>query len=108
MRKKNKVWKKAVAHAPSSEPEPYLVLWLTEDGKAACALDLDTFSQPGVWGVVLADAVEHVVNAYAQQGADPEVVRREVLEFFRKEVENPTDTVVGEIVGGGTAVGDES
>ena len=80
--------------------QPFLMLWTEEKGRSACMLDIGVFSDPGVWGVVLADAVEHVANAFSQQGEDRDAVRQRVLEFFHKEIANPTDTVTGGIAQG--------
>ena len=85
----------------STEPKkPYLMLWLDDDGKACCMLDVETFSEPGIWGVVLADVVEHVSNAYSQRGMDRDAVRDAVIQLFTMEVDQPTDTVTGGIVRG--------
>jgi hypothetical protein len=85
----------------TAEPKkPYLMLWLDEEGKGCCMLDVETFSEPGIWGVVLADVVEHVSNAYSQRGMDRDAVRDAVIQLFTMEVDQPTDTVTGGIVRG--------
>lgn len=71
---------------------PVLFCQLDEDtGGVIVALDTHAFSAPAVWGIVLADLVQHVANAYAQDGMAASAVLREVREVVLRELEKPTD-----------------
>lgn len=71
---------------------PVLLCQLDEEtGNVVVALDIHAFSMPGVWGIVLADLVQHVANAYAQDGMVGSAVLREVREVVLREFERPTD-----------------
>ena len=71
---------------------PVLLCQLDEDtGGIVVALDNHAFSTPGVWGIVIADLVQHIANAYAQDGMVGSAVLREVREVVLRELERPTD-----------------
>lgn len=71
---------------------PVLLCQLDEDtGGVVVAMDIQAFSAPGVWGVVIADLVQHVANAYAQEGMAPTEVLREVRSIVLRELTAPTD-----------------
>ena len=71
---------------------PVQLCQLDEDtGGIVVALDNRAFSAPGVWGIVLADLVQHIANAYAQDGMVGSAVLREVREVVLRELNRPTD-----------------
>ena len=50
------------------------------------------YDDPGVFGVILADIVSHVANAYTDSGFDPVRARNRILEVLGDELDFPTDT----------------
>lgn len=72
--------------------EPILMVLRHEerDGNLT-VIDPSSYEHPGAWGVVLADCVQHIVNAYTAQGYSSSSVRDAVLHFFNAELRNPTD-----------------
>lgn len=55
------------------------------------ALDNTAFELPAAWGIVIADLVQHVANAYQQDGYAGRAVLDEVRAIVRAELERPTD-----------------
>ena len=54
-------------------------------------MNLDEFETPGIWGIVVADVVKHLVNAYTGRGFAPQAVHAEIVHFLMVELENPSD-----------------
>jgi hypothetical protein len=50
------------------------------------------YDDPGVFGVILADIVSHIANAYTDNGFDPVRARNRVLAVLGDELDFPTDT----------------
>lgn len=50
-----------------------------------------TFSDPGAWGIVLADLANHVANAYSHEGIDRDTALSRLKAAFDAEWNNPTD-----------------
>jgi hypothetical protein len=71
--------------------EPILVMRRHADGAISNAIAVETFEQPGVWGIVLADCVQHLVNAYTSMGYESQSVRSHILDTLQREIEQPTD-----------------
>jgi hypothetical protein len=53
-----------------------------------------TWTDEGVWGLVLVDIARHVAQAYAAEGRDPKEVLAPVLELWAAEWAAPTDDPV--------------
>ena len=73
------------------EGRPFLVMRRHDEGHVSNAINVDEFEHPGVWGVVLADCVQHLVNAYVSQGMDAPSVRTAILSALMDELEEPTE-----------------
>ncbi len=65
----------------------------TAEGDTAVGVDIAAFERPGAWGILLADVLRQLVNAYAAEGEDPETAHAEILAFFNAEVESPTGEI---------------
>jgi hypothetical protein len=71
--------------------EAILIMRRHADGSISNAIAVETFEEPGVWGIVLADCVQHLVNAYTSLGYEPQSVRSHIIGTLRSEIEKPTD-----------------
>jgi hypothetical protein len=71
------------------EVKPCLVLFNGPDG-LVCMLNNNEFDAPGIWGIVLADVVQHLVNAYAREGMSGPAVRQEIVKLLMAELDKPT------------------
>jgi hypothetical protein len=92
----------SAAKKVSSKPEtkivlkgrPVLIVSEMEDGNVEVRIDKSPYPDPGVWGVIIADLVEHVANAYAHDGFDRKQALAEIRTIVLKEMVNPTDTII--------------
>ena len=50
-----------------------------------------TWKDAGAWGLLLVDVARHAAQAYANEGADPNVVLARIKELFDAEWSAPTD-----------------
>ena len=72
--------------------------WIA-DGGLHCSLRPNNWSDPGNWGIVLADVARHVANARQEiDGSDREETLSRILTLFNAEFENPTDEPTGGFV----------
>jgi uncharacterized protein YbjT (DUF2867 family) len=71
---------------------PCLIVDRLPDGNVHVVVDNSAFT-PGEWGIVIADLVKHVANAFAADGMDPIAAARDVERFLRAELERPSSTV---------------
>ena len=73
--------------------------WIIDEG-FQCSLMPGVFgSQPGMWGLVFADAIQHVSNAISQETGTPkEEILQEIVRLLNAELSNPTDTAKGDFV----------
>lgn len=62
-----------------------------DDPGLVVALDNGAFERPGAWGIVIADLVQHVANAYQQDGYSGRAILEEVRRIVLAELERPTD-----------------
>ena len=75
--------------------EPILMVLRGQDsGGNLTVVNSSVYEHPGIWGIVLADCVQHIVNAYAGQGLSGQAVREDVLHYLMAELERPTDKAV--------------
>lgn len=72
---------------------PILALYRGPNEGLVCALNLSAFNEPGVWGIALADVVQHLAKAYGQRGMDPAIIRSEIVRVLDAELSRPTDEV---------------
>jgi hypothetical protein len=52
---------------------------------------LTTWSDPGAWGLLLADVARHAAKAYANEGRDEAALLQRILELLSDELSSPTD-----------------
>ena len=77
-----------------SEPQkvhPFLAAFRNPEGEMVVMIDNNEFETPGIWGIVIADIVQHVVNAYVRDGMGGHEVRESILETLISELESPSD-----------------
>jgi hypothetical protein len=70
-----------------------------DPNKAMMCLILKLPSDPAVVGIMLADALNNFMQAFADEGLDVAETRNRVLDYFSREVANPTDTPRRMVVG---------
>lgn len=75
--------------AETQEVKPCLVLFNGPDG-LVCMLNNNEFDTPGIWGIVLADVVQHLVNAYTRDGMSGLAVRQDIVTLLMTELDKPT------------------
>jgi hypothetical protein len=65
--------------------------WLIDDC-FQCSLFPSAFSDPAVWGMLLADAAHHIANALAEtQDVDRQIALKAIFNKFVEEMQSPTD-----------------
>jgi hypothetical protein len=74
---------------------PFLAAFRNPDGDMVVMVDNNEFDAPGIWGIVVADIVQHVVNAYVRDGMSGREVRESILEMLISELENPSEKAQG-------------
>jgi hypothetical protein len=82
---------------PSEFNDLPLLLALARDPETegvVVMLDPTSFEHPGAWGIVIADLVQHVANAYAQDGLAAAPVLAEIRRIVLAELDAPTDKAV--------------
>lgn len=68
-----------------------LRVWGGENLPQQCSLRT-TWSDPGVWGMLLVDVAKHAAKAYAQSGSTSERdALKRIMDLFDAEWESPTD-----------------
>jgi len=68
------------------------------EGAIEMMFSVETWPDPSVWGLFLADLARHVGDAYEQaQGIPAAGTVARVLELFRKEMTHPTDQTRGHL-----------
>jgi hypothetical protein len=77
----------AVSAAIQEDDE--LVLLVTRDGDCATSLVRPVYGHPAAFGVLIADLIEHVADAYVHAGFDPSAVRAELLNSLGESLEFP-------------------
>jgi hypothetical protein len=68
-----------------------LVASEAEDGKTIVIVRT-LYGDPRHFGVLIADLVTHVANAYVEEGFDPISVRNSLLQALGDELDFPTDS----------------
>ena len=72
---------------------PVMIVLRREEGGLLIAMDTSAFEDPAAWGVVIADLVQHVANAYAQDGLHGGAVQESIRTVVLKELDAPTEKV---------------
>lgn len=76
--------------------DPFLALFIDPSGGTVCAVQLSAVENPGAWGIVLGDIIQHIVNAYTRRGHHPDRIRAEVLQTLALELAHPSEKAVGQ------------
>lgn len=69
---------------------PCLVVFNNPEEGLVVMLDNNEFETPGIWGIVVADIVQHIANAYAKDGMAGTAAREEIIHFLLAELQKPT------------------
>ena len=69
---------------------PCLVAYNNPEEGLVVMVDNNAFDAPGLWGIVVADIVQHIINAYVKDGMAASAVRSEVIHFLLAELQKPT------------------
>ena len=64
-------------------------VWLI-DGKATCVITPNLWDDPSAWGLLLADVIRHLGNAYSREGHSREAVIARIKNVFDVEWNAPT------------------
>lgn len=89
---------------------PCLVAYNHPERGLVVMLDNNEFETPAIWGIVLADIVQHLVNAYIKDGMSGRDVRADIIEMLQAELSTPTSKAErkdAEFVEGGFIINDE-
>jgi hypothetical protein len=70
--------------------QPCLVAYNNPEEGLVVMVDNNQFETPGIWGIVVADIIQHIVNAYAADGMSGPAARTEILHYLLSELEKPT------------------
>ena len=73
----------------SDDPGMHISLFIPSDWK-----------DPGMWGIVLADFLCHLVRAYGDlnEGVEPSFIQERILDLFNREIELSTSPKTGETI----------
>lgn len=69
---------------------PCLVAYNNPEEGLVVMLDNNEFDTPAIWGIVLADIVQHLVNAYVKDGMSAREVRADIVHMLNAELSTPT------------------
>ena len=70
---------------------PCLVVYNNPEQWLVVMVNQNEFEAPGIWGIVLADVIQHLTNAYTKDGMTGAEVRSSILELLIAELTEPTD-----------------
>jgi uncharacterized protein (DUF2267 family) len=82
-----------------SDPEATEIarVWVAHQGQHV-SLRVGLWKEPESWGIVLADLVQHIANAYVQENhLDREHVVASIFKLIQAELARPTDTPIGRV-----------
>ena len=84
--------KRALTQEEFEQMQPILIMKKDSGSSGVIvALDNTAFESPGAWGIVIADLVAHVANAYQQDGYSGLAVLEDVRRIVLAELSAPTD-----------------
>ena len=72
------------------EIQPFLVAYNNPEEGLVVMVNNNEFETPGIWGIVIADIVQHVSNAYAADGMAGTAARSEIIHYLMAELQKPT------------------
>lgn len=70
---------------------PCLVVYNNPEQGLVVMVNQNEFEAPGIWGIVLADVIQHLSNAYTKDGMAGPEVRNSIIELLLAELKEPTD-----------------
>ena len=70
--------------------KPCLVVFNNPEEGLVVMVDNNEFETPGIWGIVTADIVQHIANAYARDGMSGLAARQEIIHHLMVELDKPT------------------
>ena len=70
--------------------QPCLVAYNNPEEGLVVMVNNNEFETPGIWGIVVADIVQHIANAYASDGMAGPAARSEIIHYLLAELEKPT------------------
>ena len=76
---------------PTKKIKPFLVAFNNPEQGLVVMVNNNEFDSPGIWGIVLADIVQHLVNAYTKDGMSGQAARDEIITYLQMELNAPTD-----------------
>lgn len=80
------------------EAKEFLRAWAVNQG-LQISLVHNPLAGPLAWGIILADILRHVADAYHKsEGRDPSETVGEIVRVFRAEIDSLTDTPHGDFV----------
>lgn len=74
---------------PDSRAMELIRVWII-DGKPTCVITPNLWSDPSAWGLLLADVIRHLGNAYSADGHDREATIARIKEVLDVEWQCPT------------------
>lgn len=81
-----------------AEAKEFLRAWAVNGGLEVSLLP-QAWGQPAAWGIILADIVRHVADAYQKvEGRDRDKTVQEILAMLLAEFSAPTDKPTGDFV----------
>jgi len=89
---------------------PCLMVYNHPENGLVVMLDNNEFETPAIWGIVLADVVQHLVNAYVKDGMSGREVRADIVQMLNAELNMPTSKAErrdAKFVEGGFVIEDE-
>lgn len=69
---------------------PCLTAYNHPENGLVVMLDNNEFETPAIWGIVLADVIQHLVNAYVKDGMSGREVRADIVQMLNAELSMPT------------------
>ena len=86
--------KSVVTQEEFNEGTPVLMVLRRANGEGLLtAMDTTAFPDPGAWGIIIADLVQHAANAYAQDGMHGGAVHDMIRAVVLRELNAPTEKV---------------
>ena len=87
-----------------ADPNELASVTLLPTGEYEMVLNIGQHPDPGLWGIVMADMLRHLANAYsAHQKAPKDKVVERILKVFRAEMEDPSGNTTAGLKGELTA-----
>ena len=73
-----------------SRIKPCLVVYNDPEGGLVVMVDTGALATPGIWGIAVADIVQHITNAHVTQGMAYAAVREDIIYYLLAELNQPS------------------